>query len=196
MGRCFGRPVVVRHISSGANMAQTCREIRCFWLPFGQIGGTGTQRLAAHRLSVPVRHPGSSPVDPVETGQNRHPLGKGRRSQRSQPEEPWSGQHTPKHPPFTSHETLNTRFWTRTSSYRHPEALPLDRLNPGEKARLEEHLSICAECRHRVSSLAGTTESTAVAQCGSTSVCQFQVCKRRAWSPPTGWPGVWRLSSR
>ena len=31
--------------------------------------------------------------------------------------------------------------------------------------RLEGHLSTCSECRRRVSSLAGTTESTAVAQC-------------------------------
>jgi hypothetical protein len=32
-------------------------------------------------------------------------------------------------------------------------------------ARVDEHLFVCAECRKRVSSLAGTTESTAVAEC-------------------------------
>jgi hypothetical protein len=32
-------------------------------------------------------------------------------------------------------------------------------------ARVDDHLFICAECRKRVSSLAGTTESTAVAEC-------------------------------
>ncbi len=41
----------------------------------------------------------------------------------------------------------------------------LDHLDRREKERLEEHLAICKECRRHVSSLAGTTESTAVAQC-------------------------------
>jgi hypothetical protein len=39
------------------------------------------------------------------------------------------------------------------------------RLNKRKIARVNEHLFICAECRKRVSSLAGTTESTAVEEC-------------------------------
>jgi hypothetical protein len=41
----------------------------------------------------------------------------------------------------------------------------LERLNKGKMARVDEHLFVCAECRKRVSSLAGTTESTAVEEC-------------------------------
>jgi hypothetical protein len=41
----------------------------------------------------------------------------------------------------------------------------IERLDKRKMARVDEHLFLCAECRKRVSSMAGTTESTAVAEC-------------------------------
>jgi|HubBroStandDraft_5_1064220.scaffolds.fasta_scaffold27443_4 hypothetical protein len=74
------------------------------------------------------------------------------------------------HPKTSILAVASQNIDTRILNPEHPtidvlKLYSLDHLNLGEKARLETHFSTCAECRRRVSSLAGTTESTAVAQC-------------------------------